>query len=101
MSAGRPPEFGDAEGTWPTYRVRLEAYFEAHNIVDETKKRALLISALTGSAVGVVQGRCHPKKVNELSYDEVVGYLEEHYAPQVNETAAMQLRILHASAKSR
>ncbi|XP_037501208.1 uncharacterized protein K02A2.6-like [Rhipicephalus sanguineus] len=88
MSAGRPPEFGGADGTWPTYRVRLEAYFEAKNIADETKKRALLISSLTDSAVGMVQGRCHPRKVNELSYDEVVGHLEEYYTPHVNETAA-------------
>lgn len=88
MSAGRPPEFADAEGTWPTYRVRLEAYFEAHSIVDPTKKRALLIASLTDSAVRVVQGRCQPKKVNELSYEEVVGYLEDHYAPEVNEIAA-------------
>ncbi|XP_075530088.1 uncharacterized protein LOC142563419 [Dermacentor variabilis] len=88
MSAGRPPEFADAEGTWPTYRVRLEAYFEALSIVDPTKKRALLIASLTDSAVRVVQGRCQPKKVNELSYEEVVGYLEDYYAPEVNEIAA-------------
>lgn len=88
MSAGRPPEFTDEEGTLPMYRVRLEAYFEAHGIEEPTKKRALLIASLTNSAVRVVQARCHPKKVNELSYEEVVGHLEDHYAPQVNEIAA-------------
>ncbi|KAH9378141.1 hypothetical protein HPB48_014713 [Haemaphysalis longicornis] len=46
MSAGRPPEFTGEEGTWPTYRVHLEAYFEAHCIEEPTKKRALLIASL-------------------------------------------------------
>ncbi|KAH8039102.1 hypothetical protein HPB51_005063 [Rhipicephalus microplus] len=88
MSAGRPPEFGGVDGTWPMYRVRLEAHFEAHHIADEAKKQTLLISSLTDSAVVVVEGRYYPRKVNELSYDGVAGHLEEHYTPHVNDTAA-------------
>lgn len=88
MNARRPQEFGDTGSTWPTYRVRLEAYFEAHNITDPTKKRELLISSLTDSAVGMVQGRSHPKEVKELNYMVVAAHLKEHYAPQVNKIDA-------------
>ncbi|KAM7314208.1 hypothetical protein ISCGN_003993 [Ixodes scapularis] len=83
----RPPQFDETTGSWNTYKVRLEAYFEGHS-TEEPKRRALLVAALSDSVVKVLLGRCHPKKVNELSYEDVVKHLEEYYAPQVNEIAA-------------
>ncbi|KAH9370628.1 hypothetical protein HPB48_008730 [Haemaphysalis longicornis] len=87
ISAGWPLEFTDQEGTWPKRRVLLEAYFEAPGI-KEPKKRALLIASPTNSAVRVVQARCPPKKVNELSCVPAIGHLEDHYAALVKDIAA-------------
>ncbi|XP_037509143.1 uncharacterized protein K02A2.6 [Rhipicephalus sanguineus] len=84
MSVGRPPVF---EGTWSTFRVRLEAYFEAQDITDATKRRAVLVASLPDSAIRVIQGRCHPRQINALNYDDAVKHLEEYYAPEVNEIA--------------
>lgn len=83
----RPLQFDETTGSWDTYKVRLEAYFEGHS-TEEPKRRALLVAALSDNVVKVLLGRCHPKKVNELSYEDVVKHLEEYYAPQVNEIAA-------------
>ncbi|KAM7309689.1 retrovirus-related Pol polyprotein from transposon 17.6 [Ixodes scapularis] len=86
--AARPPQFDETAGTWGTYRVRLEAYFEGHGITDAAKRRALLVSSLSDNVVRILQGRCQSASINSLSYADVVGYLEEHYDPQANEIAA-------------
>lgn len=88
MSLGKPPVFDGIETTWTTFKIRLEAYLEAQEIADETKRRAILISSLPDAAVRVIQGRCHPRQVNNLTYQEAIGYLQDYYAPEVNEIAA-------------
>ncbi|KAL1457378.1 hypothetical protein MTO96_043478 [Rhipicephalus appendiculatus] len=84
----RPPEFDKTASSWDAYRVRLEAYFEGNDITDSSKRRALLVASLSDSVVRVIQGRCPSTPVNSLTYEEVAKALEEHYSPQVNETAA-------------
>ncbi|XP_075722675.1 uncharacterized protein LOC142765496 [Rhipicephalus microplus] len=87
MAPGQAPAFTE-EGGWCAYKVRLEAYFQAQEITDEAKQRALLVAVLSNGAVKVLQGRCHPKSVNDLTYSDVTKHLQSHYEPQVNETAA-------------
>ncbi|KAL1468196.1 hypothetical protein MTO96_041636 [Rhipicephalus appendiculatus] len=84
----RPPAFDGAAGSWGTYRIRLEAFFEGHEVTDPGKRRALLISSLSDSVVGVLQRRNPSTPVNSLSYDQVVECLEDQYNPQANEIAA-------------
>lgn len=84
----RPPEFDETASSWDAYRVRLEAYFEGNDITDSSKRRALLVASLSDSVVRVIQGRCPSTPVNSLTYEDVAKVLEEHYSPQVNETAA-------------
>ncbi|KAL1437448.1 hypothetical protein MTO96_048936 [Rhipicephalus appendiculatus] len=73
----RPPAFDGAAGSWGTHRIRLEAFFEGHEVTDPGKRRALLISSLSDSVVRVLQGRNPSIPVNSLSYDQVVECLEE------------------------
>ncbi|KAH7961626.1 hypothetical protein HPB52_010897 [Rhipicephalus sanguineus] len=84
----RPPEFDETASSWDAYRVRLEAYFEGSDITDSSKRRALSVASLSDSVVRVLQGRCPSTPVNSLTYEDVLKVLEEHYSPQVNETAA-------------
>ncbi|KAL1466829.1 hypothetical protein MTO96_006030 [Rhipicephalus appendiculatus] len=84
----RPPAFDGAAGSLGTYRIRLEAFFEGHEVTDPGKRRALLISSLSDSVVRVLQGRNPSTPVNSLSYDQVVECLEDQYNPQANEIAA-------------
>ncbi|XP_037501390.1 uncharacterized protein K02A2.6-like [Rhipicephalus sanguineus] len=84
----RPPAFDGAAGSWGTYRIRLEAFFEGHEVTDPGKRRALLISSLSESVVRILQGRNPSTPVNTLSYDQVVECLEDQYNPQANEIAA-------------
>ncbi|KAL1487114.1 hypothetical protein MTO96_046660 [Rhipicephalus appendiculatus] len=84
----RPPAFDEAAGSWGTYRIRLETFFEGHEVTGPGKRHALLISSLSDSVVRVLQGRNPSTPVNSLSYDLVVDCLEDQYNPQANEIAA-------------
>lgn len=72
-----------------------EAYFEAQEIMDAVKQRALLLAALSNGTVKILQGRCHPKCVNDLTCSNVIEHLQSSYELLVNETAA-QLPVFHA-----
>ncbi|KAL1443752.1 hypothetical protein MTO96_045850 [Rhipicephalus appendiculatus] len=36
-----PPAFDEEAGNWEAYRLRLEAYFEVHDVAGEKKRRAI------------------------------------------------------------
>ncbi|KAH7935346.1 hypothetical protein HPB52_006463 [Rhipicephalus sanguineus] len=67
MAPGQAPAFTEEEGGWSTPKVRLEAYFQEQEIMDAAKQQALLVAALFNGIVKVLQGRCHPKSVNDLA----------------------------------
>ncbi|XP_077540245.1 uncharacterized protein LOC144152713 [Haemaphysalis longicornis] len=82
-----PPQFDETSDKWPAYQVQLEAFFEGNGITEDTKKRALPVTALSTHTVDVLSGRCAPDKVNELSYPQVVALLKQHFSPELNEIA--------------
>ncbi|XP_070382840.1 uncharacterized protein [Dermacentor albipictus] len=87
MASHMLPNFDDAADKWKPYLIKVEAYFEANAISDSTKKRALLVAALSTSTIQILMGRIAPAKPNALSYDEVVRVLNDHYDPKRNEIA--------------
>ncbi|KAH7949413.1 hypothetical protein HPB49_009401 [Dermacentor silvarum] len=83
----RPPIFDEGDDKWEAYQVRLEAFFEAHEIVDSKKRRALLVAALSTKTIYLLAGRCAPDKIQDLTYEATVQKLAEHFAPEGNEIA--------------
>ncbi|XP_070389585.1 uncharacterized protein [Dermacentor albipictus] len=82
-----PPIFDEGDDKWDAYQVRLEAFFEAHDIVDPKKRRALLVAALSTKTVDLLAGRCAPNKIQDLTYEAAVQKLAEYFAPKGNEIA--------------
>ncbi|XP_070377069.1 uncharacterized protein [Dermacentor albipictus] len=82
-----PPIFDEGDDKWDAYQVRLEAFFEAHEIVDPKKRRALLVAALSTKTVDLLAGRCAPNKIQDLTYEAAVQKLAEYFAPKGNEIA--------------
>ncbi|XP_042147547.1 uncharacterized protein LOC121836654 [Ixodes scapularis] len=72
---------------WETYVVRVEAYFEGNASIEDKRRRALLVAALGSRPIGILCGICAPRRVNELTYKEVVDILGRHYVPKPNEIA--------------
>lgn len=81
----RLPEFNDDTDKWQAYLVKVEAYFEANEVTDDARKRALLVAALGSRTIDVLCGRVAPQKPNALGYDAVVKVLSEYYDPRPNE----------------
>ncbi|XP_075739747.1 uncharacterized protein LOC142785177 [Rhipicephalus microplus] len=79
------PDFAEETDKWQAYLVKIDAYFEANEVTDDAKKRALLVAALGSRTVEILCGRIAPQKPSSLSYEEVVSTLNEHYDPSPNE----------------
>ncbi|XP_075723826.1 uncharacterized protein LOC142765907 [Rhipicephalus microplus] len=82
-----PPGFDEEADNWEAYRLRLEAYFEVHDVTDEKKRRAILVTALSTKAVDLLAARCAPAKIQDLKYEDAVKFLGERFAPACNEIA--------------
>lgn len=64
-----PPQFDAAAETWTNYTERLEAYFDASGISDESRKRSILITCLTPELYGRLRSLLAPKKPRDEPYD--------------------------------
>ncbi|XP_075730847.1 uncharacterized protein LOC142774340 [Rhipicephalus microplus] len=82
-----PPGFDEEADNWEAYRLRLEAYFEVHDITNEKKRRAILVTALSTKTVDLLAARCAPAKIQDLKYEDAVKFLGERFAPACNEIA--------------
>ena len=63
------------------YVERLQMYFVANGIDDDAKKRAILLSVCGPTTYQLIRNLAQPKKPSELSYDELVQLLSNHYFP--------------------
>ncbi|XP_049267571.1 uncharacterized protein LOC119377625, partial [Rhipicephalus sanguineus] len=87
MACLQLPLFDDTRDKWKPYLLRAEAYFEANDITDSKKQRALLVAALSTQTVQVLAGRIAPQTPNSLTYAEAVAALNSYYDPKRHETA--------------
>ena len=72
MSAfGTITEF-NPKGDWSSYKERLEFFFEANNISEEEKKRAVFFSVVGSETYELVRDLIAPRKPKELVYDNIV-----------------------------
>uniref|UniRef100_A0A5S6Q663 CCHC-type domain-containing protein n=1 Tax=Trichuris muris TaxID=70415 RepID=A0A5S6Q663_TRIMR len=76
------PEKG---ATWGLYMERLNFHFEAHGIMDDAKKRALLLSVCGPSTYALIRSVISPKLPNELSYEEITVAMKQYFNPAPSE----------------
>ncbi|KAH7981542.1 hypothetical protein HPB49_025237 [Dermacentor silvarum] len=74
---GGPPVFDEKVDNWEAYLLRLESYFEVHNVIDEKKRRALSVTALSTRTVDLLAARYAPAKIQDLKYDDAMKVLGE------------------------
>lgn len=79
------PAFNEDTDKWKPYLTKADAYFEANEIIDSARKRALLIAALSTQTVQILAGKVAPRAPNALSFEEVVEVLNEYYDPKRHE----------------
>lgn len=76
---------GSAEDNTYAYvspRCCLDQYFEANEITDGKKKRAILLSVFGIKTYGLIRDLLQPKKPGEAEVKEIYEALEHHFSPQ-------------------
>ena len=78
---GTIAEFDRSQEDWVEYTERLEQYFIANEVVDASKKKAILLSVCGAATYKLIRSLVAPQKPTEKSYDELVEKLKVHYDP--------------------
>ncbi|XP_049325965.1 uncharacterized protein LOC125785828 [Astyanax mexicanus] len=82
---GTLTRFDNGNQSWEEYCEVLSHFFEANEITDAAKKRAILLSSVGSQAYGLMRNLLSPTKPGEKTYDELVELLKEHYNPKPSE----------------
>ncbi|KAL5463687.1 hypothetical protein EMCRGX_G032610 [Ephydatia muelleri] len=79
---GKLSEFDSTSEDWPSYVERMEQYFAANDVGDETKKRAILLSVCGSSTYRLIRSLLAPVKPGEKSYSDIVALVTTHLNPK-------------------
>ena len=79
---GNVGEFRGSVESWTQYAERLDQYFEANEIKDGKKKRAILLSVCGSKTYGLIRDLLQPKKPGEAEVKEIYEALEHHFWPK-------------------
>jgi hypothetical protein len=69
---------------WDLYAEQVALFWEANDIDDEAKRRAVLLTSIGSEAYSVLKNLTAPAKPAEKSLADVLKLLKEHYAPRPN-----------------
>ena len=76
----------DAHGkeSFTNYLERLEFYFIANGIEDDTKKKAMFLSSVGAETFKLIKDLCTPVKPMEKTFDGICTILKDHLNPEPN-----------------
>lgn len=77
----KPDKFKPENEQWTAYVVRMELFFEAHDI-GEDKKVATLLSAVSASTYGLLRNLVQPAKPKDKTFVQIVDILKTSYEPK-------------------
>ena len=78
---GKIEEFSSKNETFSEYEERLNFFFEANDVVNGAKERAILLTVIGASLFRLLKDLAMPSTVQELSFIEVCKRLKEHHEP--------------------
>ena len=79
---GTTSAFDRSQEEWSEYAERLVHYFLANDITGEEKRRAILLNAVGASTYRLLKTLASPKKVDELTFEELVRLAKVHFNPK-------------------
>ncbi|XP_032443207.1 uncharacterized protein LOC116735412 [Xiphophorus hellerii] len=87
MSAtfGTLSAFDAKEQTWEEYCEILDQFFEANDVDDSAKQRAILISVVGPATYKLMRNLVSPDKPSSKTYSQLVTRLKEHFNPKPSE----------------
>ena len=83
-SFGSMSEFDKSKETWKSYIERLEFFFEANDVTENTRKRAVLLTICGPEMYKLITNLLMPSTPKETSYENIVKAVEKHLQPTVS-----------------
>jgi len=80
--------FDKAKERWEQYLERLNQHLELHNVTDQAKKRAFLLSCLDPETYNLLKNLFGEVNVSDQTFDNVVQKLSTHFTSSVHVQAA-------------
>ena len=74
--------FTESNESWENYTDRLDQYFEANEITDDGRQRAILISVVGPETYQLIARLLAPKKPKEATLKEIYDAMQEHTCPK-------------------
>lgn len=71
--------------TWEEYCEILDQYFEANDINNADRQRAILISVVGASTYSLMRNLLSPEKPKEKTYNQLVTLIKNHFDPKPSE----------------
>ncbi|XP_062374782.1 uncharacterized protein K02A2.6-like [Sardina pilchardus] len=81
-TVGSLSEYVETDGDWVEYVERLEHFFVANDITDESKRRSVLLSACGAKTYKLIRNLATPRKPGELSFQDLVTLVKNHHNPK-------------------
>ena len=79
---GEVGEFDNSQEDWDTYVERVSLYLIANDVTNAEKKRAILLSVCGTRTYHVIRDLVAPRSPKDLSFDEIVETVRDHYNPK-------------------
>lgn len=66
---------------WPLYVERLKQFFEANDVTDAGKQRAILLSVCGADTYKLISSLVAPAKPGDKTFDELISIAKDHFNP--------------------
>jgi hypothetical protein len=86
-NVGRFEPFDPEQLSWNFYYERLDQFFIANDVVDDNKKRALLITSLSMDQYRLLRNFFSPVSPTTIPFDQLCRRLQQHFVPEKVEIA--------------
>ena len=80
--------FDKAKEKWEQYLKRLNQHLELHNVVEQDKKRAFLLSCIDSSTFTLLESLFGSSDLSNKSFNELTAKLTVHFQSSVHVQAA-------------
>ena len=77
---GKVDKFDGSKEEWPQYVERLDFFFQANEIVDVEKERAVFLSVVGPTTFKLLRNSQNPAKPGEQTLPALIEVLTEHYS---------------------
>ncbi|XP_037047663.1 uncharacterized protein LOC119082294 [Bradysia coprophila] len=78
------PATFDESDNWLVYNDKLDQFFIAYGITDDSRKRAILLTSLSEDVYSTLSDLCFPELPGSKTYKDIAGLMKKRFSPIVS-----------------